>query len=74
MTDAPKKLVPRSRLIGLYCLLLGWAAYRLYRDHERDGGWTESSVIATSATVLLGFVIATGIFWYANLPERGKKP
>lgn len=74
MADAPKKLVPWSRLVGLVCILFAWAGYRLYSDYERAGGWEESRVIATGVTVCLGLLIAVGVFWYANRPEREEMP
>ncbi len=74
MGEAPKKLAPWSRLVPIVILVLAWAGYRLYTDHERAGGWEQSSVIATGVTVCLGLLIVVGVFWYANRPESGGKP
>jgi hypothetical protein len=73
MSDAPKKLAPWRNLVFLVVLLFGWAGYRLYRDHQA-GGWEESSINATAITLCIGLLIAVGVFWYANRPEREEKP
>jgi hypothetical protein len=74
MGDAPKKLAPLRNLVFLVLLLFGWAGYRLYGDYQQVERWEESSIVPIAVTLCTGLLIAAGLFWYANRPEREGKP
>jgi len=69
MNKAPKKLVPFTRLIWIIVVLMGWAAYRLYRDYQEAGAWESVNVSGVVFTVCVALLIGGGIYWYANKPE-----
>jgi hypothetical protein len=53
--------------------LVGWAAYRLYRDYQASRGFETANVVSTLVALCIGLIITVVMFRYANRPEAGDK-
>ena len=71
MGTAGKKLVTWKNWAILIGTLLGWSAFRIYRDYQLAGGFTTLNVMLVVVVACVGLLIASIIFWYANRPEIG---
>lgn len=63
----------RELVFGLL-LIVGWAGYRLYQDHERDGGWKSVNVSSVLVAGTVAVIIVCAVFWYVRRPDRETEP
>jgi hypothetical protein len=73
MGGPAKKLVTWKSWALIITTLVGWTAFRLYRDYQAARGFGTVNVVTTLVALCIGLIITVVVFRYANRPEPGDK-